>query len=160
MRRVIVIFEERGERSLIPLHRLMLAQATCAQGRFDEAEEIAREGERVVTDPLEVTIQPLWRRVRALAASERRDHAEAERLNRDALEIAGSSDGLFDNAWVRIERGQILRRAGRDEDAHGALLDAARIADLKGDVVTAARGAGALRRTQPLRLGGTRASPS
>ncbi|MGH2629929.1 MAG: adenylate/guanylate cyclase domain-containing protein [Actinomycetota bacterium] len=139
MRRGIVILEQRGEHDLMALHRMMLGQAICAQGRFDEAEEIALECERSVTDPLEVTIQPLWRRVRALAASERGDHAEADRLSREALEIAGSSDGLFDNAWLRIERGQILQRAGRDAEATEAFEEAARVAVLKGDVVTAAQ---------------------
>jgi tetratricopeptide (TPR) repeat protein len=139
MRRGIVILEQRGEHSLMALHRMMLGQAIGAQGRFHEAEEIALECERSVTDPLEVTIQPLWRRVRALVASERGEHAEADRLSREAIEIAGSSDGLFDNAWVRIERGQILREAGRDEEAAAAFAEAEGLASQKGDVATTTR---------------------
>jgi len=139
MRRGIAILEERGEHSLIALHRMMLGQAICAQGRFDEADEIARECERTLTDPLEVTTQPLWRRVRALVASERGDHAEADRLSREALEINETTQALFDFAWAQIERGQILQRAGRDQEAVEAFEEAARLATSKGDVVTAAQ---------------------
>ena len=137
MRQGIVIVEERGASTLLRLHRVMLGQAICAQGRFNEAEEIALECERSITDTHDVTIQPLWRRVRALVASDRGDHSEADRLSREALEIAGSSDGLIDRAWALIERGQILQRAERDVEATGTFEEAARVAVLKGDVVTA-----------------------
>jgi len=139
MRGGIAILEERGRHALIPLHRLMMAQAICIQGRFEEADGIAREVEKETVDPDDVSQQSLWRRVRALAASARGAFDEADRLSREAVEIAERTDGLFDHAWTLIERGQILREAGREAEAVSAFEEAAAIAERKGDVVTAAR---------------------
>ena len=138
MRRGLAILEERGDSSLLDLHRVMMGEAICAQGRFDEADEIARACERSVTDPLDLTITPIWRRVRALVASERGDHAEADRLSREALEINKTTQALFDLTWTLIDRGQVLQRTGRDQEAVEAFEEAARLATSKGDVVTAA----------------------
>ncbi|MGZ8620785.1 MAG: ATP-binding protein, partial [Actinomycetota bacterium] len=108
------------EHSLLTLHKLMMAQAMCYTGKRGDAQEIARaESLKMQTDDL--TNEPIWRRVLALAASSSGDHEEADRLNGEAVELGERTDGLFDLAWTYIERAEILRAAGRGDEAGPAL---------------------------------------
>ncbi|HEY7478573.1 MAG TPA: adenylate/guanylate cyclase domain-containing protein [Actinomycetota bacterium] len=136
MRRSVETLERHGGHALIDLHHLMRAHALATAGRLQEAEAIV---DRVgAIDPDDLTDAPIAYRVRALVASARGEHVQADRLNREAVAIGEGTNGLFDLAWTYIERGEILRAAGRHEEASAALTQAIRLADRKGDVMTAA----------------------
>ena len=73
---------EASSMGLLDITRDMMALAICAQGRFEEADELARETEQRPLTPVDVTGQNVWRRIRARAFSARGEHEEAVRTGR------------------------------------------------------------------------------
>ena len=74
----------RDSLALQDITRDMLALSLCAQGRFEEADVLARETERKLFGVGYVVAENVWRRVRARSFSARGDHREAVRLAREA----------------------------------------------------------------------------
>jgi class 3 adenylate cyclase/tetratricopeptide (TPR) repeat protein len=115
----------------------MMAHAILAQGRLDEAEALARESERVISDPRDPN-GAHWRRIRARVLAERGHHDEANTLAREASALMATTDYLHDRAGTELDLALVLRAAGQDEDAVKAANHAIQLWELKGNTVSAA----------------------
>jgi ATP/maltotriose-dependent transcriptional regulator MalT len=127
-----------GERSFLATTAALLARALVQQGKHAEAlapVELAEEG--AAADDL--SSQVLWRSVKACVLAERGELEEAERLSSEAVAIADGTDWINDRADAWLERAQVLRAAGRAEEAVGAARTARELYERKGNEVGAGR---------------------
>jgi len=116
----------------------MLARSVQAQGRDDEAEELAlRVRNRAASDDADA--QALWRSVLMRILVGRADLDEALVLAREAVEIRSQTDSPVDVAEAQADLAAVLRDAGRFAEADASLEIALELVRLKGDLVTAER---------------------
>jgi hypothetical protein len=87
--------------------------------------------------PEDVDAQIGWRRVRAKVLAGRGEVAEAELLAREATALAARTDYLDGHAQATVDLAEVLRVAGRSEEATALALEAIRLYDQKGNVVAA-----------------------
>ncbi len=100
-----------------------LGRVLCALGRYDEAEPLARRG-RELGDEQDVTTQAAWRQAQALVYASRGEHAEAERLAREAVAIFETTDSFWWQGEALCVLADVLLAAGRHDDAAAALREA------------------------------------
>jgi predicted ATPase/class 3 adenylate cyclase len=124
--------------SVHAINRDMLAHVLVAQGRFEEADELAGRSERSAGMPSEA-FGADWRRVRARVLAHGGRYADAVRLADEASELMATTDYLDDRAGTERDRALVLRAAGRHADAVGAAQSAVTLWDQKGNVISAAR---------------------
>jgi tetratricopeptide (TPR) repeat protein len=115
-----------------------LARALAAQGRDDEAAELAtRAGELAVRDDLYSQVErrgPL-----ALVLARQGRTAEAERLAAEAVEIAAPTDMLTMRGDALLDQAAVAAAAGRPGDAARIARDALALYRAKGNLAGAAR---------------------
>jgi class 3 adenylate cyclase/tetratricopeptide (TPR) repeat protein len=116
LRRACDAYEAAGNLPVLSTYAPMLGRLLCALGRYDEAEPLAAKG-RDLGDAGDVLTQALWRGTEALVRSHRGEHAEAERLAREAVDWIGRSDSPFNQGYCLSILGEVLEAAGRREDA-------------------------------------------
>ena len=116
----------------------MLSRATCAQGRYDEAEQLSRESEEAAR-PNDIHSHILWRTTRAQVFAHRGELESAETLAREAVAFAAASDFLDSHGDALVSLAEVLRQAARPQEAAAALEEAAQLYEQKGNVVSAAR---------------------
>ena len=92
----------------------------CALGRFAEAEPLAHRG-RELGDEQDMATQVLWRQALARVHAHQEKHSEAERLAREAVEIAEQTDGLHFQANALSDLAEVLAAASRYDEAAQAL---------------------------------------
>jgi class 3 adenylate cyclase/tetratricopeptide (TPR) repeat protein len=117
----------------------MLAQAVYAQGRYDEADELATITERAGMHAEDPSGQIGWRRIRAKVLARAGKPEEAERLAREAVEIVASTDMTNDHADTVMDLAEVLALAGRADDAAAAITQAVELYERKGNAVSAER---------------------
>ena len=115
------ILVSMGEKGYLSTLVGYIAEAIYLQGRFEEAEQAAREA-RELSAPEDLESQRLWRSVTAKVLARRGEFEEAEHLAWEALELADRSDGYF-RADTRLDLVEVLTIAGQDGIAD--LLDEA-----------------------------------
>jgi tetratricopeptide (TPR) repeat protein len=94
-------------------------------GRYDEAEERAQQGRELGDlDPDDVLTQEEWRRAQALVHSARGEHAEAERLAREALGFGLQTDSPLWQGDAYRDLATVLEAAGKRDEAVAALEQA------------------------------------
>ena len=81
----------------------------------------------------------LWRQVRAKVLARRGEHAEAERLAREAVAIGEETDMLDAQGDAYADLAEVLSLAGRPKEAAEALEQALARYERKGNVVMAER---------------------
>jgi tetratricopeptide (TPR) repeat protein len=81
----------------------------------------------------------LWRQVKAKVIARPGEHAEAERLAREALAIGEETDLLDFVAGAYADLGEVLALPGRMDTAAAAFSEALRRYERKGDLVMAER---------------------
>jgi tetratricopeptide (TPR) repeat protein len=114
--------EERKQLGLLGTYVLLLGRELCALGRFDEAEPLARRGHELVADrPRD---DAFWCQVQARILAHRSEHAEAERLAREAVAGHEQSDSLTFQGDAWCDLAEVLAAAGRDEEAAAAFAEA------------------------------------
>jgi len=123
LRRACDELEASGDRSVLSTYAPRLGQVLCALGRHDEAEPLAAKG-RELGDPEDVATQQTWREVQALVHAARGQHAEAERLAREAVEYALRSDSPMWRGEALSNLSEVLEVAGRRDEAADALSQA------------------------------------
>jgi class 3 adenylate cyclase/tetratricopeptide (TPR) repeat protein len=110
--------EAMGEKAVLASTEALLGMALLAQGRLQEGDRLARRCARLATDD-DLSAQVMWRRARAIVLAEQGRSRDAQRLARNAVALSETTDYLND---------------------HGdALADLARVNDLAGDPLEAAR---------------------
>ena len=132
-----------GEKSAFSSLALLLAQAVYAQGRYDEAEDLALEV-RAASRPIDVQSETIWRTVKAKVLARRGEAHAAEELAREAIAFVEQSDFLPVHAEALMDLAEILRLADRPGEAGSAVEKAIRLYEQKGNVVAAAKAARSL----------------
>jgi class 3 adenylate cyclase/tetratricopeptide (TPR) repeat protein len=113
-------FEEHGHLTFQASYGAKLGRWLCALGRYDEAEPLARLGRELESQEADW----FWRQVQARVHAHREEHAEAERLAREAIAIAERTDELSYQGDAFCDLGEVLAAAGRAEEAAQALEQA------------------------------------
>jgi tetratricopeptide (TPR) repeat protein len=132
-----------GEVTLMSTVAGILADAICAQGRYEEAERYTRVSEESAAVE-DVYTQVLWRSVRAKVLAHQGDLEQALRLAREALDRNVSTDSAHLRWHTLMSAAEVLRLAGRPGEAATALDEAVRVAEHKGNLVGARRAREAL----------------
>ena len=122
---------EHGHTSLLSTYAPQRGRHLCALGRFDEAERLAEQGRELghADDPI---TQSLWRRVLALVLAHRGDPVEAQRLVREALVIAQTTDSPWYQGEALTDLAQVLEATGRLDEATAAHREALELYERKG----------------------------
>jgi tetratricopeptide (TPR) repeat protein len=129
--------EEHGQPATLATYAPMLGRSLCALGHYDEAEPLAQLGRELEGND-DLATQMLWRQVQALVHASRGEHAQAERLAREAVAVSERTDGLNFQADALYDLAEVLRSAGRIEQAATALEQALERYQRKRNVVMAA----------------------
>jgi tetratricopeptide (TPR) repeat protein len=116
----------------------VLVEALFLQGRDEEALRLTeRWTPERLTVPEDADAHVGWRRVRAKLLARRGDFAEAERLGREAVEIAAGTDFLDVRAHAAADLAEVLRLAGRPKESAAAVQQAIRLHEQKGNTASA-----------------------
>jgi tetratricopeptide (TPR) repeat protein len=129
---------QMGEKAFLSTTAAFLARAVFAQGRIDEAEELAQLSASL-TVPGDLLTQLLWRGVNARVLATRGRLGEAEGFAREAVSLAGRTDFLVQHGDALVDLALILRDADRPEEAAAAALAGLHLHEQKGNLVTAGR---------------------
>jgi class 3 adenylate cyclase/tetratricopeptide (TPR) repeat protein len=117
------LYLELGEQSFLPSAAGVLAQALYALDRLDEADAWAdRAAEAGVRDAAEK--ETVWRQVKAKVLARRGNHAEAERIAREAITICDESEMLDLQGDAYADLGEVFLLAGKSDEATAALEQA------------------------------------
>jgi tetratricopeptide (TPR) repeat protein len=133
------VLSEIGEVSWLSTVAAILAEAVYQQGRLDEAEELANVSESV-TPPDDVYSNVTWRSVRAKVHARRDEADAAERLAREAVELAETGDFLHLQWYALMTLAEVLQLLGNERGAGEAAQLAVAVAERKGSVVGARTG--------------------
>jgi tetratricopeptide (TPR) repeat protein len=117
------MLEEMGERDALPTQAAGLAEALSEQGRDEEAERYTRLSEQAAAAE-DTGSQVRWRLTRAVLLARAGDPDEADRLVREAIELAERTDCLDQRADALRHLGDVLDLAGRPGEAGDARLEA------------------------------------
>jgi len=130
--------ERVGELGFLSSIAPMLVDALYMQGRDEEALRLTeRWRPERLTVPEDADAQAGWRRVRAKVLARMGDLGEAERLGREAVAIASRTDYLNAHANAVADLGEVLRLAGRPQDAAATAAEAIRLFETKGNIAAA-----------------------
>jgi class 3 adenylate cyclase len=115
-----------------------LARAYYALGRLEEAEAWAGRAAKLGASD-DVLAQILWRPVKAKVLARRGEHAEAERLGREAVALRERTDVLNMQGEPYADLAEVLAMADRPNDSAEALEQALARYERKENVVMAER---------------------
>jgi tetratricopeptide (TPR) repeat protein len=124
-----------------------LADALIVQGRDEEALRLIELAERSSTVG-DADAEIKWRRVRAKLLARRGGVEEAERLARQATALAAGTDFLDGRAQAVADLAEVLRLAGRREEAAAEVEKALALYERKGNLVMAERARARLAKLQ------------
>jgi tetratricopeptide (TPR) repeat protein len=125
-----------GERYARSTMTALLGRAVAAQGRLDEADDLSATAEELAGRD-DVVTQSLWRCVRANVWARRGRIDDAMVLVQEALQLVLPTDSAVTKVDVLLDLGDVSKYAD-DRAAAWAFQEAATLAQLKGNVVTAA----------------------
>ena len=128
------IFEELGDIHLRPTIAAYLAAALAQANRFADAKEIA-EFARSHSSEDDIVTQVMWR-VALAQVRAREDAAQAQRLGREAVDLAAPTDFLDLQATALLALARVLREKGSPEAAIVA-AEAQAVYERKGNLVGA-----------------------
>ena len=132
------LHEEMGNRDFVPSAAANLARALYALDRLDEADSLAGRSAELGTSD-DAVKEMLWRQVRAKVLARRGQHAEAERLAREAVAIGEGTDSLIGQGDANADLAEVLLLAERRDEAVAALRHALERYERKGHLVSAQR---------------------
>ncbi|HSI98461.1 MAG TPA: tetratricopeptide repeat protein, partial [Gaiellaceae bacterium] len=126
----------RGRTSHYAACAVGLAEMRYRSGRYGEADDLIDEASRWIRP------NDVWDKVhcdsgRAKVLARRGDLEAAERIARQAVSFASESDFLTARADAMSDLAEVLRLAGRNEEAARALEEAIELFERKGNVVAA-----------------------
>jgi tetratricopeptide (TPR) repeat protein len=130
--------EEHGQSGALSMFAPELGRSLCALGRHEEAEPLAQLGRKLANEQ-DLSSQACWRQAQALVHASREEHAEAERLAREAVAITERSDALTEQGDALGDLATVLRAAGRADEAVAALEQALERYERKRNLVMAER---------------------
>ena len=113
-----------------------LARALCLLGRTEEAEVFAREARETAAED-DLASQVTGRSAQALAMSARALHEEATALAREAVQLCADTQSPDFQAAAWKDLAEVLRAAGRANEARSAALEALARHDGRGNLLAA-----------------------
>jgi class 3 adenylate cyclase len=125
-----------GERGLLSMVVAELARAVYAQERYEEAEQLTQESERVA-GTADVRSQITWRAIRGKILARRHEFARAEACAKEALHIVEATDDLNSQGRALMDFAEMLELSNRPDDAAAAVERALELFERKGNVVSA-----------------------
>jgi tetratricopeptide (TPR) repeat protein len=128
-------FVAMGESSFLGGAATYLARAVYEKGGYDEAQELV-DVVRAVGDP---QAEVDWRAVGAKLLAQRGDFAEASSLAREAVDRCERGDSPVRQARMLEDLAEVLRLAGRSDEAGAALADALERHERKENALGASR---------------------
>jgi tetratricopeptide (TPR) repeat protein len=117
------MLQKWGLRGQLATQASQLGESLYGQGRYEEAVQWSEVAEGC-TASYDTGAQFSWRALRGKALARRGILDEAERLSRDAAELAAPTDSVSQRASVLLSRVEVLRLAGRASES-GADIDEA-----------------------------------
>jgi len=124
------ILESIGETGFLSTLAGHLAEALYQQGRYEEAEEAAREANELAA-PEDVETHRLWKAVEAKVLARRGELEEAVRLGREAVALSDQTDS-FARGDTRLALAEVLSIAGRTDEAAVLAREAVAVYEEKG----------------------------
>jgi ATP/maltotriose-dependent transcriptional regulator MalT len=137
LRRGYDALTEIGERYLLSTIAGLLGQTLYALGRFAEVEALGTQARELAT-PDDVDTQALWRCVRSKVLARQGGVGEGEQLVREALAILEPTDAVLFRFGAHLDHAEVLRLAGRPDEARAAIGEALKQAQLKRSAVLVA----------------------
>jgi tetratricopeptide (TPR) repeat protein len=138
--------QDMGEKTFLAENTAQLAQALYAQGRYDEADRFARVSQDASSGRAQ---KAYWGPVRAKLLGRRGDAKAAERLARESVAIWAERDDLLWHGYALMDLAEVLRLAGRDNEAVPVVEEAVELFKRKGIVPTAAAARSLLAELEP-----------
>jgi ATP/maltotriose-dependent transcriptional regulator MalT len=130
--------ERAGEKGFLSTVACDLAETVYLRGEYHEAERFAQvSNDTAATD--DVRSQVGWRGVRAKIAARRGRVREGEVLAREAVAIAERTDYLQLHGDALMDLAEVVRLAGRQDEAADAVRTAIDLYDRKGSLISAGR---------------------
>ena len=130
----IRVLRDVGERYLQSSLAGLLAEAVFIQGRWADAEALARETEELAAAD-DVDAQMLWRLQQARVSAARGEVADAERLAREAVELLEPTDNVVSKIAALATLGRSCGRRVTEQEADKRLARARELAAAKGSSV-------------------------
>jgi hypothetical protein len=127
------MLEEMGERGARSALAGFLADTLAQDAHDAEAERFATIARETAAET-DVVPHVLWRRALARTRARRGDTLAAEELARAAVELADQTDFLDLRAGTRVALADVLRRAGRQEEASAYCEQARAQYEAKGNI--------------------------
>jgi class 3 adenylate cyclase len=132
------ILESSGDVASQAYIAALLADALLRQGKLDEADRYSAAGQELsVSD--DVMNSAAWRRVRARVLAQRGNVEAALSLAHEATELMSDTDFLDEHAAAWLDLAEILKVAGKTDDAKAAIGEAIALYEAKGNLVGRAR---------------------
>jgi class 3 adenylate cyclase len=138
LREGVEVFEQMQERASLSTLAANLGEALHRQGRLDEAERYGEISEELGASD-DWANEIAWRIVRARVLRSRGELERAESLAREAVDIARRTDFLDMHAAAAIDLAEVLRAAGRPDEARRAAEAAVALYARKGNLVGVAK---------------------
>jgi DNA-binding SARP family transcriptional activator len=131
-------FREIGEGWFLSTVAVDLPRAVYEQGRYDDAFALLGA---IDENPAPTDSEWLIKRtgVPARLLARRRRFEEAERLAREGVAVAANCEFVVLHADVLLDLAEVLRLAGRPDEAEAATAEAVNIYERKGNVAAAER---------------------
>jgi predicted ATPase/DNA-binding SARP family transcriptional activator/class 3 adenylate cyclase len=130
------IYQQMGEKSHLSSLAADLAEVLYLRGRDEQAQRFTEISEAAAA-PDDLLSQIRWQSTRAKLHANKRRAAEAERLAQQAVRLAEQTDWLDEHADALVDLAEVLRRAGRSEQATPLVHEALRLYEHKGNLVAA-----------------------
>jgi class 3 adenylate cyclase/tetratricopeptide (TPR) repeat protein len=142
-RRGYEALRDMGETGRMSSRAALLALALCAQGRYDEAWDMADVADRAAAaDDLEPRL--LIGRARVKVLARRGELGAAEKLAREAVSTAEKTDWYWSKGDALMDLAEVLRLAGRAAEARPVLEQAQGVYEPMGHLVGRDRARSAL----------------
>ena len=148
LRSALETLREIGELAWLSTVAGILAESVRAQGRLNESDELLAMGEETAGTE-DAYSQALIRSVRAKIRVKQGKADDAERLAREAVEIARRTDFLFLQWFALASLAEVLEVLGRDDETQPVLAEAVEVAARKGYGAAAEGARAALARERP-----------
>jgi class 3 adenylate cyclase/tetratricopeptide (TPR) repeat protein len=134
LRRDLETLDAMGERYFRSTTAGFLAEALYRQDKLDEAFEATTLCELLAADD-DVSSQFLWRCVRGKILARQGSLDEAEAMAREGVRLIGLAEDPDTQGTALLDLAEVLRLAGRHEEAARTAEEAARLFEQKGNVV-------------------------
>jgi class 3 adenylate cyclase/tetratricopeptide (TPR) repeat protein len=148
LRRGYRLLDSVGERRVLSVVASRLAETVYLQHRYDEAEQLTNISEQLAGSG-DIASHIERRSVRAKVVAKRGEFELAERLAREAVELADETDDIGRQALVRVDLAEVLRGAGKTDDTISLVERARELFEQKGNVVAARAAGESVDATQP-----------